>query len=64
MAKKVLGEIVESASNTVMITAKEKERIKCAEISGSGFSKIKLKALCKYYIMANSPCYIESFNSR
>ena len=41
VAKKVLGEIVESASNTVMITAKEKERIKCAEISGSGFSKIK-----------------------
>ena len=47
VAKKVLGEIVESASNTVMITAKEKERIKCAEISGIGFSKIKLKALCK-----------------
>ena len=47
VAKKVLGEIVESASNTVMITAKEKERIKCAEINGIDFSKIKLKALCK-----------------
>ena len=43
MAVKVLGEIVESAStgNTVMITAKEKERIKCVEISGIGSSKIK-----------------------
>ena len=39
VAKKVLGEIVESASNTVMITAKEKERIKSVEISGIGFSK-------------------------
>ena len=41
MAVKVLGEIVESASNTVMITAKEKERIKCVKISGIGSSKIK-----------------------
>ena len=41
VAKKVLGEIVERVSNTVMITAKEKERIKCVEISGIGFSKIK-----------------------
>ena len=41
MAVKVLGEIVESASNTVMITAQEKERIKCVEISGIGSSKIK-----------------------
>ena len=41
MAVKVLGEIVESASNTVMITAKEKERIKCVEISGIGSSMIK-----------------------
>ena len=41
VAKKSSRGIVESVSNTVMITAKEKERIKCVEISGIGFSKIK-----------------------